>query len=124
MITDKKPIIDDTPKLFGSCRFVLAIYCLFAVTHVFYMRFNFSMAIVCMKGTKVNGSDTSTAIDGEFEHWDLSIISNLLGSFFYGYISTQVIGGRISDKFGSKYSLIGGMLGLSITSMLIPELTR
>ena len=114
----------DVPNILGSSRFVVAIYCFFAMALMFYIRFNLSMALVCMTGTNTKESNSSSAIQGEFEDWNPSIVSNLLSFYFFGFITTQVIGGRISDRFGSKYSLIGGILCLSITSILVPSLTR
>lgn len=77
-----------------------------------------------MTGTVVNSTESDQAIEGEFEDWDRSVVSNLLAAFFYGYCATQLLGGHLSDRFGGKLVLAFGMFGLSLTSMLIPVLTR
>ena len=45
------------PRLWRSCRLTIVILCFFATTLITTMRFNFSMAIVCMTGTDTNSSD-------------------------------------------------------------------
>ena len=60
---------------------------------------------------------------GEFD-WSKDVQTSLLSAFFYGYMTTQVLGGWLSDKFGAKPSLILGMGMLSIGSMLSPALVR
>lgn len=62
-------------------------------------------------------------VKGEFD-WDRSTQSHLLGTFFYGYILTQVAGGWVSDRFGGKMTMIVSMLGLGVTSLLTPISAR
>ena len=38
------------PSLWGSCRLCLSLLLFLAVLHTFMLRFNLSMAVVCMKG--------------------------------------------------------------------------
>ena len=40
------------PKFLGSTRFVLVIFCLLANLILFYVRFSFSIAVVCMVGSR------------------------------------------------------------------------
>ncbi|CAL4061831.1 unnamed protein product, partial [Meganyctiphanes norvegica] len=40
--------------------------------------------------------------EGEFE-WSETMQGVLIGSFYYGYLVMQVIGGRLSEKYGSKW---------------------
>jgi ACS family sodium-dependent inorganic phosphate cotransporter-like MFS transporter 5 len=47
--------------------------------------------------------------------WDESVQGIILGSFFYGYIVTQVPGGRLAELYGGK--LVFG-LGVLITGIL------
>ena len=48
----------------------------------------------------------------------------ILGSFYYGYIVTQVPGGVLSEKFGAKIVLTVGMMVCGVTSLLIPVMAR
>ncbi len=46
-----------TPPLWGSCRFTLAMMCFFCIMIENFMRFSFSMAMVCMTGTNSNDTE-------------------------------------------------------------------
>ena len=49
----------------------------------------------------VGGNSSSTTEVGEF-NWNEETQGYVLGSFFYGYILTQVPGGWLASKFGGK----------------------
>jgi len=44
----------------------------------------------------------------------------LLGSFFYGYIVTQIPGGRLAEIFGGKKLFGFGVLFTAILTLLTP----
>ena len=72
-------------------------------------------------------SRTSKVLDlpvGEFEDWDSFKQSIILGSFFYGYIVTQIPGGILAKRYGGK--LLYGLGGLctSIFTLLTPLAAR
>ena len=71
--------IKDYP-LWGSCRLTLVILGFFGAMLISILRFNFSMAIVCMTDDKTEGDDNDEA---EF-NWNKSTIGYLLSAFFYG----------------------------------------
>lgn len=89
------------------------------------LRFNLSMAIVCMteNTNQLISIYNETLVQGEFA-WKKSTQGYILSSFFYGYISTQIIGGVISDRWGGKPSLTFGMFILSLGSLILPPLAR
>ena len=77
-----------------------------------------------MTGTSVNSTEGGAqSIEGEFD-WDDDTVALLLGAFFYSYMFTQIPGGFLSDKFGEKYALIGGMLFNAIFVLLSPVMAR
>ena len=76
-----------------------------------------------MTGTEVNSTE-SGYIEGEFKHWDRDTQAHILGSYFYGLIFTQVLGGYIADKFGTKRILLNCMLVKSLLELLIPFLSE
>ena len=41
-------------------------------------------------------------------------------AFLWGYVSTQLIGGTLADRFGGKRVMAAGMLFFSVASMLLP----
>ena len=51
-------------------------------------------------------------------------IGLVLGSFFFGYITTQIPGGFLASKYGGKNLFGGGILLASILTMLTPVATR
>ena len=51
--------------------------------------------------------------DGEFI-WDSVVQSQIIGSFYYGYILTQVPGGRLAEVIGAKKVLAISMGGTAI----------
>ena len=56
------------------------------------MRVNLSVAIVYM----VNSTDSTNTNTGHFQ-WDEAQQGIILGMFFYGYVLTQVPGGRLAE---------------------------
>ncbi|KAF2360568.1 Major facilitator superfamily [Trinorchestia longiramus] len=93
------------------------------------MRVNLSVAIVAMVNSSaiphVNSTDSnvcpasvtnasSNGNDGEFA-WTEAEQGMILGSFFWGYISTNILGGIIAEMYGGHIVL--GM-GIGITSLL------
>ena len=47
-----------------------------------------------------------------------------MGSFFYGYIFTQIPGGYLATKFGGKRVFVIGIAATSVLTLLTPLLTR
>jgi MFS family permease len=47
----------------------------------------------------------------------------VLAAFFYGYITTQVIGGTLAQRVGGKLLLLFGICWTSVLTLLTPVLT-
>ena len=62
---------------------------------------------------ELNPDETSKSDQGQFL-WDSVVQSQIVGSFYYGYIITQLPGGRMSELFGSKRVLGVSMAGVAI----------
>merc|ERR1711953_527334 len=107
--------IKDYP-LWGSCRLTLVILGFFGAMLISILRFNFSMAIVCMTDDQANESL-------EF-NWNKSTQGYLLSAFFYGYICTQCLGGYFSDNCSGKICLLSRIFILSSSSVMMPFLAR
>lgn len=52
--------------------------------------------------------------------WDSETQGWILGSFFYGYILTQIPGGYLARKYGAKWLLGLGILGTVVFTLLTP----
>ncbi|TDJ35645.1 MAG: MFS transporter, partial [Gammaproteobacteria bacterium] len=86
-------------------RYTLVGLC-FCATFVCYIdRVNISVAIIPM---------------AEEFGWNLETQGTVLSFFFIGYLLTQVIGGRLADRFGGKVVLAVGVLLWSLFTVLTP----
>ena len=86
--------------------------------NVYAMRVNLSVAIVYMvNNTAINA--TSSDKDGPFAwtEYDQGVI---LGMFFWGYVVSQLPGGRLAELFGGKWLFGSGVLVTAIFTLLTP----
>ncbi|CAF0896316.1 unnamed protein product [Rotaria sordida] len=116
-------------------RYALAMWAFFGFFCLYAMRVNLSVAIVAMVAPQsalnqsieacptVEKNSTKPIPKYEFD-WDPSKEGFILGAFFYGYISTQVIGGNLAEKFGGKWIFGGGIFIASILTLLTPLAAR
>uniref|UniRef100_A0A1B6DA23 Sialin n=1 Tax=Clastoptera arizonana TaxID=38151 RepID=A0A1B6DA23_9HEMI len=114
--------LDDTiwiPK-----RYCIAILGFLGFANIYALRVNMSVAIVSMTSNRTlltNGS--KIIIDAEFP-WDRSVQGIILGSFFYGYILTQVLGGWLAIRYGGKQLFFCGVFVTAIITLLTPLLAK
>ncbi|CAF1524391.1 unnamed protein product [Rotaria magnacalcarata] len=142
---DTSPILDGyqvepSASCFFLCtnmraRYSVAIWCFFGFFCLYAMRVNLSVAIVAMVAPQsslnqsvqacpvVHTNSTKPPAKYEFE-WDPNKQGLVLGAFFYGYISTQIIGGNLAERFGGKWIFGGGILISSILTLLTPLAAR
>ena len=64
---------------------------------------------------------------GQFFFWQFMPLlatsmpqGNILGAFFYGYVITQLPGGRLSELWGGKWLFGGGILVTAVFTLLTP----
>ena len=57
--------------------------------------------------------------DGEFI-WDKTVQGHILGSFFWGYLITQIPGGWIATKFGGKRVFGWSMFATTLATLFTP----
>lgn len=55
----------------------------------------------------------------EFD-WDMPQKGNMLSSFFYGYVTTQLAGGWLGSRFGGVRVLGASVFASSLLSLLAP----
>ncbi|XP_046673680.1 sialin-like isoform X1 [Homalodisca vitripennis] len=58
--------------------------------------------------------------EGEFD-WDSTVQGAILGSFYWCYILSQVVGGMLTQKFGTKAVFGYSQLATAMCSLLIPQ---
>ena len=61
---------------------------------------------------------------GEFAWWSRSVIGNILGAFFYGYLGMMMVGGWAGDRFGHKRALVCSLAGMSVVTVISPSAAR
>ncbi|KAK3853415.1 hypothetical protein Pcinc_040040 [Petrolisthes cinctipes] len=70
-----------------------------------------------------SSSHEGQTVEGEFA-WDSWTQGLVLGAFFWGYASTNLLGGIASEYFGGKVVLAGGILLSSVCSLVSPVSVR
>jgi ACS family sodium-dependent inorganic phosphate cotransporter-like MFS transporter 5 len=135
---------------FPSCRYILVAMGCFAFINVYTLRVNLSVAIVEMVNTTyLRELEAQAVIDnnetakphanecpiglnetrgppeestGQF-NWDSQQQGIVLAAFFYGYITTQILGGVMAQRVGGKFLLLGGIFWTALLTLLTPPLT-
>ena len=129
-------------KLGLTARQILSLMVFWGQIQNYSMRKNLSLLIVAMvkdePSTSVTVSNTSTETCMENKYgelaykkptkesnedgfeWDAFLRGQVLGSFFFGYISTQIIGGRLCEYYGVKKVYGFGIFFTGILTLLSP----
>nr|XP_057914003.1 sialin [Doryrhamphus excisus] len=117
-----------------SARYGLAIISCFAFFVAYCLRVNLSVAMVEMLDTNQPNTNHSSSVcpphispsrpkrnhTASVYDWDTETQGWILGSFFYGYILTQIPGGYLAGRFGSKWLLGFGILVTVVFTLLTP----
>ncbi|XP_018497253.1 sialin [Galendromus occidentalis] len=131
-----------------AARYTLVVMLFWAFFMLYALRVNLSVAIVavvnltaleknllptvdplletCPRNSSVAASglvSTSPEYGGEFD-WDENTQGMILGAFFYGYVVTQVPGGRLAELIGAKWLLGCGIFITSLLSIITPAAAR
>jgi MFS family permease len=62
-------------------------------------------------------------VQGTFT-WTENMQGVVLAAFFYGYVTTQIPGGMLAEKFGGKRLLLFGIFWTAFLTILTPPITR
>jgi len=134
--SERNQLSDREPRWL-KCRYVFSVMSFLGFVNVYAMRVNLSVAIVAMVNNTAISSNatidnntcpdlippptnkTQDSGDGPFD-WDEQEQGLILGSFFYGYVLTQVPGGRMAEIWGGKWLFGVGVLITSIFTLLTP----
>ncbi|XP_053629857.1 putative inorganic phosphate cotransporter isoform X1 [Cherax quadricarinatus] len=132
----------NSPDLRFGKRHVLIILLFLGFAGVYAMRVNLSVAIVAMVKSHphsqkqiVRVDDTcpvsvsqkrqamSSEIKGEFD-WDEKTQGMILGSFFYGYLLTNYLGGRLAERLGGRLIFGAGVTLTGLLTVISPMAAR
>ncbi|XP_058802305.1 sialin-like isoform X2 [Phymastichus coffea] len=80
---------------------------------------NVSVSSNCYNTSSYSEEYNNSQTEGEFD-WSPEIQSIIIGSFYWCYILSQVVGGVLTQYFGTKTVFGGSQLLTAICSLLIP----
>lgn len=97
--------IDDDKKFNTSVSIMFTLLAALAIAISYADRSNLSTAIIPM---------------ADQFHWDSFFSGLVLSSFWLGYASTQIIGGKLADVIGGELLIIAALLVWSLCTALTP----
>ncbi|GLH08999.1 Uncharacterized protein GBIM_14150 [Gryllus bimaculatus] len=101
-------------------RYVVTLMAFFGFLNVFALRVNVSVGVTAMVSNRPGPNGT---IGPEF-NWDSKMQGLALGAYFYGYITTQILGGWLAARVGG-HRLFGFGVGITAAlTLLTPLLAR
>ncbi|CAM4724094.1 unnamed protein product [Leuciscus chuanchicus] len=117
------PVVDCT--CFGlPRRYIIAILSGLGFCISFGIRCNLGVAVVSMVNNHtVYREGKPYVVKAQFT-WDPETVGMIHGSFFWGYIVTQIPGGFICQKFAANRVFGFAVVSTSILNMLIPSAAR
>jgi len=87
----------------------MIILVFFGFLHVQFQRINMSIAIIAMTSNQSHTDTDGTVTYAKEFDWDSKERAMVLSAFFYGYFTTQMLGGLLAPMVGA-----GRLFGLSI----------
>ncbi|XP_057596023.1 sialin [Hippopotamus amphibius kiboko] len=138
--SDRTPLLQRAPRAEAapvccSARYNLAFLAFFGFFVLYSLRVNLSVALVDMVDSNTTAADNRTSSEcaehsapikvlhnqtGKKYQWDAETQGWILGSFFYGYIITQIPGGYIASRSGGRLLLGFGILGTAVFTLFTP----
>ncbi|XP_065208516.1 sialin-like [Planococcus citri] len=101
-------------------RNVVALLAFLGFFNVYTLRVNLSVAIVAMTKNYTVIADNGTITYMQDFPWDSKQRGNILGSFFYGYVLTQLAGGWLGTKIGGAKVFGTGVFVTALLSLITP----
>ncbi|XP_067388733.1 sialin isoform X2 [Emydura macquarii macquarii] len=136
---DRTPLLGESQRATVpaccSARYNLALLAFFGFFVLYALRVNLSVALVDMVETNTSLAKNTTSkvcpehpsalniprnTTGKKYSWDADTQGWILGSFFYGYIITQIPGGYLASKVGGKLLLGFGILIPAVFTLFTP----
>ncbi|XP_045772308.1 putative inorganic phosphate cotransporter [Maniola jurtina] len=121
-------------------RYVFAIIGLLGISNAFTMRVSLNIAITQMVNRTKNFTDhidpdacpsdemlgivSNNTKPYAIYDWDEETQGFLLSGFYYGYVTTQVLGGFLAERYGGKWVLGVALLSTALFTFLTPFTIR
>ncbi|XP_032525712.2 putative inorganic phosphate cotransporter [Danaus plexippus] len=121
-------------------RYIFSIMAMFGILNVFTMRVSLNIAITQMvrhvktvgghfdpdacPSDDVEGNRTIVLNPHAVFDWDERTQGHLLSGFYYGYATTQFLGGYLVERYGGKWTIGLGLLSTSIFTLLTPVVLK
>jgi len=99
---------------------MLTLLGFFGYFHVYVLRVNLSIAIVAMTVNRSSTDSNGTITYERDFDWNSKEQGMILGSFFYGYVTTQILAGFLAPIVGAARLYGIGIVGSGILTLVIP----
>ncbi|KAK7871343.1 hypothetical protein R5R35_007602 [Gryllus longicercus] len=116
--------LDISWKLWKRRRYVVTAMSFFGFFNVFALRVNVSVAVAAMTSIKEVTLENGTVIEEQEFDWSTQLQGYILGSYFYGYITTQILGGWLAARLGGNVLFGFGIAVTSFLTLLTPVLVK
>ncbi|XP_012273084.1 vesicular glutamate transporter 2 [Orussus abietinus] len=118
--------LEESPswKFWKKRRYVVGILAFFGFFNSYILRVNLSVAIVAMTANNSRVDENGEIYYEQEFPWDSKIQGLVLSSFFYGYISTQLLGGWLGARVGGKRVFGIGIAATALLTLITPPLAR
>ncbi|KAM3919673.1 vesicular glutamate transporter 2 [Leptodactylus fuscus] len=123
-VSEKKPPICDCTCFGLPRRYIIAIMSGLGFCISFGIRCNLGVAIVDMVNNSTIHQNGKTIKEKAKFNWDPEIVGMIHGSFFWGYIVTQIPGGYIASRLAANRVFGAAIVLTSTLNMLIPSAAR
>ncbi|KAG8438344.1 hypothetical protein GDO86_008869 [Hymenochirus boettgeri] len=123
-VSEKKPPMCDCTCFGLPRRYIIAIMSGLGFCISFGIRCNLGVAIVDMVNNSTIHHGGKIIKEKAKFNWDPEIVGMIHGSFFWGYIVTQIPGGYIASRLAANRVFGAAILFTSTLNMLIPSAAR
>ncbi|XP_053544878.1 vesicular glutamate transporter 2 [Bombina bombina] len=123
-VSEKKPPLCDCSCFGLPRRYIIAIMSGLGFCISFGIRCNLGVAIVDMVNNSTIHHGGKIMKEKAKFNWDPEIVGMIHGSFFWGYIVTQIPGGYIASRLAANRVFGAAIVLTSTLNMLIPSAAR